>query len=67
MMTEMHSSLAVVRTCTECAFFDVRKLGRGSGRGSGFREGNKQRGRLIQHFKSAHPERYAELRKEAGL
>lgn len=45
---------ATVRTCTICGFSD--KFPRGSGRGYGMREGNKSRGRLIQHVKQCHPE-----------
>jgi len=50
--------LAIVRSCNLCRFFDlVKKAPQGSaGRGWGMREGNKQRGRLIQHIKTAHPE-----------
>lgn len=47
----------VVRFCTLCDFYDVRKKTKGTGRGTGMREGNKQRGRLIQHIKQAHPEK----------
>ena len=48
---------AVARVCTLCKWHDTRR--RGGGRGAGFREGNKQRGRLIQHIKAAHPAEYA--------
>ncbi len=50
--------LAVVRYCTLCNFRHTRRklIGRGVGRGNGFREGNKQRGILIQHVKECHPE-----------
>lgn len=47
---------AVSRGCKLCKFYHVRKRIPGSGRGAGMREGNKQRGILIQHIKSAHPE-----------
>ena len=42
------------RECTICGHFDYRKIG--FGRGAGMREGNKQRGRLLQHIKAEHPE-----------
>ena len=51
---------AVSRGCKLCKFYDVRRKVRGLGRGNGMREGNKQRGRLIQHIKAEHPEAYAE-------
>ena len=50
--------LAIVRSCKLCKFSDVvRKppVGR-RGRGWGMREGNKQRGRLIQHINAEHRE-----------
>ena len=49
--------LAVVRWCRLCDFHDVRRKTEGLGRGAGFRYGNQQRGRLIQHVKTAHPEK----------
>lgn len=50
--------LAIVAWCKLCDFRDtVRKERTGTaGRGWGMREGNKQRGRMIQHIKTAHPE-----------
>ncbi len=48
--------LAVARGCKLCKFYHIRKRGRGTGRGTGMREGNKQRGILIQHIKQSHPE-----------
>lgn len=47
--------MAVVRSCKLCGFLVTRKLRGGVGRGNGFREGNKQRGVLIQHVKAEHP------------
>lgn len=47
---------AVARGCKLCKFYHVRKRVRGAGRGAGMREGNKQRGILIQHIKAEHPE-----------
>ncbi|TPN44454.1 hypothetical protein FJ981_28065 [Mesorhizobium sp. B1-1-4] len=48
----------IVATCLHCKHSDVvMKVPKGSaGRGWGMREGNKQRGRMIQHIKNAHPE-----------
>ncbi len=57
--------LAVVRTCLLCKHADVRRkhpAGRAPlGRGQGMSEGNKQRGRMIAHFKAEHPDAYAAL------
>jgi len=61
------SALAVVRYCKVpgCTFHATRRkpypggLGGGVGRGNGMREGNKQRGVLIQHVKAKHPDIYA--------
>jgi hypothetical protein len=49
---------AVVRACTVpgCGFTVRRGKTTGGGRGNGMREGNKQRGEMIQHIKAAHPE-----------
>lgn len=46
------SPLAVVRFCRApgCKWYDTRRKG-GGGRGNGFREGNRQRGRAIEHVK----------------
>jgi len=51
--------LGVVRSCLLCTFSDVRRKRTGCGRGAGFREGNQQRGRMVQHIKTAHPAEYA--------
>ncbi len=53
--------MAITRSCTLCKHYDlVRKERPGNaGRGWGMREGNKQRGRMIQHVKSEHPEALA--------
>lgn len=51
--------LGVVRFCTvkKCKFYAMVKTGiHGVGRGYGMREGNKARGKMIQHVKSEHPE-----------
>lgn len=59
--------LSAVRACKHCSHVEtVRRIlpGRGAltnplGRGYGMSEGNKARGRMIQHVKAAHPEFYA--------
>jgi hypothetical protein len=55
--------LAVIRTCTICKFALVRRKsapGRSPlGRGTGMSLGNKQRGEMIQHVKTAHPVEFA--------
>jgi hypothetical protein len=49
--------MAVVRYCLHCKHMEiVRKGMRGVGRGYGMREGNKARGRMIEHIKKSHPE-----------
>jgi hypothetical protein len=53
---------ALVRGCKLCKHVDTVRKERSPGRGWGMREGNKQRGRLIQHVKECHP---AELELEA--
>jgi len=50
---------AVVRVCNFCKHVEVLNTGPGGGRGYGMREGNKARGRMIQHVKAAHPAEYA--------
>jgi len=54
LVTVTKGPFAIARGCRLCNFVDVRRCGRG--RGAGFREGNKQRGRLHAHMKEAHPE-----------
>ena len=46
----------IIGMCKLCKHSDVVKKERSPGRGWGMREGNKQRGRMIQHIKDAHPE-----------
>ena len=47
--------LAIVRFCRLCDHAEILKTGRpGVGRGFGMREGNKSRGRMIQHIKAEH-------------
>jgi hypothetical protein len=46
---------AVVRACNFCNHVETVKKGiPGAGRGYGMREGNKARGRMIQHIKENH-------------
>lgn len=48
-------SFAVVRKCVICGHIEIVKKGiTNAGRGYGFREGNKARGRIIQHVKEKH-------------
>lgn len=47
---------AIVAYCKLCKHSDVVMKERNPGRGWGMREGNKQRGRMIQHVKDAHPD-----------
>jgi hypothetical protein len=49
---------AITAQCSHCKHMDiVRKERPGmAGRGWGMREGNKQRGRMIQHVKAEHPD-----------
>jgi hypothetical protein len=48
---------ATIRACRHCKHFEkVLKGLPHAGRGYGMREGNKARGRIIQHIKTAHPE-----------
>lgn len=48
---------AIVATCNHCKHADIVRKERNPGRGWGMREGNKQRGRMIQHIKTMHPEK----------
>lgn len=58
---------AVVRGCLFCKHFEkIQKGLPGVGRGYGMREGNKARGRMIQHVKEEHPEQYAASRPKKG-
>ncbi len=63
-ISHMDGPGAIVRACRLCTFSDVvRKLPRGlAGRGWGMREGNKQRGRLIQHIRAEHAAEYEEAK-----
>ena len=60
--------LASVRACLFCDHVETYRY-TGGHRGAGMVGGNKARGRIIQHVKSAHPAEYqaAKLGKETGL
>ena len=45
---------AIVRSCKLCRHSDIVRKERAPGRGWGMREGNKQRGRVIQHVNAEH-------------
>mgnify|MGYP000878549199 CR=1 FL=1 len=46
---------AVMRCCNHCRHFEKVLKGRpGVGRGYGMREGNKARGRMIEHINTMH-------------
>lgn len=48
--------IAVIRVCKICGYMETVRKGRPKvGKGYGFREGNKARGRMIQHIKKEHP------------
>jgi len=65
--TVHEGAFMVVRGCRFCKHIEkVRKGIPGVGRGYGMREGNKARGRMIQHVKEAHPEQYAASRPTKG-
>lgn len=65
-VTRVVGPLAVVRACNLCKFTLIRKRRPGVGRGNGMREGNKQRGEIIQHIKATHPAEYAEAMSKNG-
>ena len=45
----------IVRVCNFCEYKIILRTGlRGAGRGYGFREGNKARGKMIQHYNKMH-------------
>lgn len=54
--TRHNGASAITAGCKLCKHIDIVKKVRNPGRGWGMREGNKQRGRMIQHIKDAHPE-----------
>lgn len=49
--------LASVRSCKYCKHVEVYRY-TGGHRGAGMVGGNKARGRMIQHLKAAHPDKY---------
>lgn len=51
-----NGAFAITAGCKLCKHVDIARKERAPGRGWGMREGNKQRGRMIQHIKSEHPE-----------
>ena len=51
----------VLRVCVMCDFADCYGPSSGRGRGAGFVRGNKARGKMIHHFKTAHAPTYALL------
>jgi hypothetical protein len=52
--------LATVHGCNLCNHVEVVRKGRpGVGRGYGLAEGNRARGRMIQHLKDKHQTEYA--------
>ena len=54
---ERSGPYAKVRVCLLCGHSEIVRKGiRDAGRGYGMREGNKARGRMIQHIKAEHPE-----------
>lgn len=59
LIVRVEGPFAVVRACKLCKFVHSRPKLQGTGRGTGMREGNKQRGILIQHIKAEHPAEYA--------
>lgn len=54
---------AVVRLCLICKHGETVPRG-AFGRGHGLREGNKARGRMIQHIKASHPNELKNFIKE---
>jgi len=50
--------LGTVRVCKHCGHTETVKASPGAGRGYGMREGNKARGRMIQHLKDSHPDQW---------
>jgi len=53
-LTHTSGPFGTVRACLLCGEFD--RIPKGRGRGYGMREGNKSRGRMIQHVKENHPD-----------
>jgi hypothetical protein len=51
---ELKAPLGTARICNLCGHSEIVRSGIGMGRGYGMREGNKARGRMIQHLKNDH-------------
>jgi len=66
LFSKVAGPLATLRVCNFCKHVETVRHG-GIGRGYGMREGNKARGRMIQHVKAQHPaELAAALAKTTG-
>lgn len=66
LIKEVRGPLASIRVCRICGHAEVVHVGiRGVGRGYGMREGNKARGRMIQHIKNNHPAEAAKAKEDA--
>ncbi len=50
-IAQTNGPLTVARVCRGCGHCDYMPVGRGFGRGYGFRAGNQARGRMVQHVK----------------
>jgi hypothetical protein len=55
-VTTRHAS-ASIRACKYCKHVEIYRYV-GGHRGAGMVGGNKARGRMIQHLKAAHPDKY---------
>lgn len=54
--------MAVVRACDFCGHIEKIPVGvPGVGKGYGMREGNKARGRMIQHIKDKHADKFVRV------
>lgn len=60
--TVKRGPMASVRFCKFCKHTETYRY-TGGHRGAGMVGGNKARGRMIQHVKIAHPNKYAALKK----
>jgi len=55
--TVTRSAMASIRVCKYCKHSEIYKY-TGGHRGAGMVGGNKANGRMIQHLKAAHPDKY---------